>query len=54
MFAKAGVLSARELTRLAEECSVLSKQKEDEEHAEGVPREVSLTIEENSQLSLSG
>ena len=48
VFAKAGVLSARELTRLAEE------QKEDEELAEGVPREVGLTIEENSQLSLSG
>ena len=54
VFAKAGVLSARELTRLAEECSVLAKQKEDEELAEGVPREVSLTIEENTQLSLSG
>ena len=54
VFAKAGVLSARELTRLAEDCSVLAKQKEDEELAEGVPREVSLTIEENSQLSLSG
>ena len=27
VFAKAGVLSARELTRLAEECSVLAKQK---------------------------
>ena len=37
VFAKAGVLSARELTRLAEECSVLAKQKEDEELAEGVP-----------------
>ena len=54
VFAKAGVLSARELTRIAEECSVLAKQKEDEELAEGVPREVCLTIEENSQLSLSG
>ena len=54
VFAKAGVLSARELTRLAEECSVLAKQKEDEELAEGVPREVGLTIEENTQLSLSG
>ena len=31
VFAKAGVLSARELTRLAEECSVLAKRKEDEE-----------------------
>ena len=47
VFAKAGVLSARELTRLAreltrlaEECSVLATQKEDEELAEGVPREV--------------
>ena len=54
VFAKAGVLSARELTRLNEECSVLAKQKEDEELAEGVPREVGLTIEENTQLSLSG
>ena len=54
MFAKAGALSARELTRLAEECSVLAKQKEDEELAEGVPREVGSTIEENTQLSLSG
>ena len=54
VFAKAGVLSARELTSLAEDCSVLAKQKEDEELAEGVPREVSLTVEENSQLSLSG
>ena len=54
VFGKAGVLSARELTRLAEECSVLAKQKEDEELAEGVPREVGLTIEENTQLSLSG
>ena len=54
VFAKAGVLSARELTRLAEECSELAKQKEDEELAEGGPREVGLTIEENSQLSLSG
>ena len=54
VFAKAGALSARELTRLAEECSVLAKQKEDEELAEGVPREVGSTIEENSQLSLSG
>ena len=40
VLAKAGVLSARELTRLAEECSVLAKQKEDKELAEGVPREV--------------
>ena len=54
VFAKAGVLSARELTRLAEECSVLAKQKEDEELAEGVPRELGATIEENTQLSLSG
>ena len=54
VFAKAGALSARELTRLAEECSVLAKQKEDEELAEGVPREVGSTIEENTQLSLSG
>ena len=54
VFAKAGALSARELTRLAEECSVLAKQKEDEELAEGVPREVVSTIEENSQSSLSG
>ena len=54
VFAKAGALSARELARLAEECSVLAKQKEDEELAEGVPREVGSTIEENTQLSLSG
>ena len=54
VFAKAGVLSARELTRLAEECSVLAKQKEDEELAEGVPRELGATIEESTQLSLSG
>ena len=54
VFAKAGVLSARELTRLAEECSVLAKQKEDEELAEGVPRELGATIEENTQASLSG
>ena len=54
VFAKAGALSARELTRLAEECSVLAKQKDDEELAERVPREVGSTIEENSQLSLSG
>ena len=53
VFAKEGVLSARELTRLTEECSVLAKQ-EDEELAEGVPREVGATIEENTQLSLSG
>ena len=51
VFAKAGVLSARELTRLAEECSVLAKQKEDGELAEGVPRELGATIEENTQLS---
>ena len=54
VFAEAGVLSARELTRLAEECSVLAKQKEDEELAEGVPRELGATIEDNTQLSLSG
>ena len=55
MFAKAGVLSARELARLAEECSVLAKQEEeDEELAEGVPRELGATIEDNTQLSLSG
>ena len=54
VFAEAGVLSARELTRLAEECSVLAKQKEDEELVEGVPRELGATIEENTQLSLSG
>ena len=54
VFAMAGVLSARELTRLAEECSVLAKQKEDEELAEGVSRELGATIEENTQLSLSG
>ena len=54
VFAKAGVLGARELTRLAEECSVLAQQKEDEELAEGVPRELGATIEDNTQLSLSG
>ena len=55
VFAEAGVLSARELTRLAEECSVLAKQKEDEELAEGVPRELSAHYtEDNTQLSLSG
>ena len=53
VFAKAGVLCTRELTRLAEECSVLAKQ-EDEELVKGVPREVGATIEENTQLSLSG
>ena len=53
MFAKAGVLCARELTRLAEECSVLAKQKE-EELAEGVPRELGATVEENTQVRLSG
>ena len=54
VFARAGALSARELTRLAEECVTLAKQKDDEELAGGVPREVGLTIEENTQLSLSG
>ena len=54
VFAKAGTLSARELTRLVEECSVLAKQKEDEELAEGVPRELGATVEDNTQLSLSG
>ena len=54
VFAKAGVVSARELTRLAEKCSVLAKQKEDEELAEGVPRDSGATIEDNTQLSLSG
>ena len=53
VFAKAGVVSARELTRLAEKCSVLAKQ-EDEELAEGVPRDSGATIEDNTQLSLSG
>ena len=35
MYAKAGMLSARELARLVEERSELAKQKEDEEPAEG-------------------
>ena len=55
VFAKAGMLSARELTRLIAECSELAKQKEDEELAEGVPRpELGATAEDNTQLSLSG
>ena len=40
VFAKAGTLIARELTRLVEECSALAEQKEDEELAEGVPGEL--------------
>ena len=51
VFAEAGTLSARELTRLIEECSALAQQKEDEELAEGVPRELSVTVEDNTQLS---
>ena len=54
VFAKAGTLNARELTRLIEECSALARQKEDEELAEGVPRELGATLEDNTQLSLSG
>ena len=54
VFADAGVLCARELTRVAEECSVLAKHKEDEELAEGVHRELGATVEDNTQLSLSG
>ena len=54
VFAEAGTVSARELTRLVEECSALAKQKEDEELAEGVPRELGATFEDNTQLSLSG
>ena len=53
VFAKAGTLSARELRRLAEECSVLAKQKEDEELAEGAPRDLGATFED-TPLSLSG
>ena len=44
VFAKAGVLSAREFTRLPEDCSVLAKQKGDEELAERVPRELRQTL----------
>ena len=53
VFAKACTLSARELTRLIEEYSALTKQ-EDEELAEGVPRDLGATIEDNTQVSLSG
>ena len=35
VFAKAGMLSARELTRLVEDCSALAKEKADDELAEG-------------------
>ena len=50
VFAKAGMLSARELTRHIAECSELAKKKEDEELAEGVPRpELGATVEDNTQ-----
>ena len=48
-------LSARDLTRLVEECSELARRREDEELAEGVPRpELGATVEDNTQESLSG
>ena len=54
VFAKAGTLSARELTRLIEERSALAKQEDDEELAEGVPRELGATVEDNTLVSWSG
>ena len=57
VFAKAGMLSARELTRLVEECSALAKSKADDELAEGLGKENSepaAIMEDKSQDSPSG
>ena len=55
VYAEANTLSARDLTRLTEECSELARRNEDEELAEGVPRpELGATVEDNTQESLSG
>ena len=54
VFAKASMLSARELTRLVEECSALAKEKADDELAEGLGGERSepvATMEDKTQVS---
>ena len=57
VFAKAGMLSARELSRLVEDCSALAKSKADDELAEGLGRESvepAATIEDHTQDTPSG
>ena len=57
VFAKAGMLSARELSRLVEDCSALAKSKADDELAEGFRKENSepaATLEDKTQDSPSG
>ena len=57
VFAKAGMLSARELSRLVEDCSALAKSKADDELAERLGKETSepaAIMEDKSQDTPSG